>query len=51
MMIDEGEVNTPTAQGPGYVFNREGFMSKTPSRDTIVANSFVAIWALSLKDL
>jgi len=50
-MVDEGEVKTPALQGKGFVFNREGFISKTPSRDTIVANNFVALWTISLRDL
>lgn len=51
MMIDEGEVKTPAVQKKGYVFNREGFTNKAPSRDTITATEFVSIWAISMRDL
>lgn len=52
MMVDEGEVKASAAvQKKGFVFNREGFESKSPSRDTIVATEFVSIWAISLHDL
>ena len=51
MMVDEGEVKTPAAQKKGFVFNREGFSSKSPSRETIVATEFVSIWAISMRDL
>ena len=53
MMVDEGEVKTPAPapQKKGFVFNKEGFSSKSPSRETIVATEFVSIWAISLRDL
>ena len=51
MMVDEGEVKTPALQKKGFVFNREGFSSKSPSRETIVATEFVSIWAISMRDL
>lgn len=51
MMVDEGEVKTPASQKKGFVFNKEGFLNKSPSRDTIVATEFVSIWAISLHDL
>jgi CRP-like cAMP-binding protein len=51
MMVDEGEVKAPTTQKKGFVFNKEGFANKTPSRETIVATEFVSIWAISLRDL
>lgn len=51
MMVDEGEVKTPSPQKKGYVFNKEGFASKSPSRETVVASEFVSVWAISLRDL
>jgi hypothetical protein len=51
MMVDEGEVKAPALQQKGYVFNKEGFISKSPSRETIVATEFVSVWAISLHDL
>lgn len=51
MMVDEGEVKTPAVQKKGFVFNKDGFLSRSPSRDTIVASEFVAVWAISMQDL
>jgi len=51
MMVGDEEVLTPSLEGKGFVFNHEGFIFKTPSHYTIVANSFVALWTISLKDL
>jgi CRP-like cAMP-binding protein len=51
MMVDEGEVKAPAPQKKGFVFNREGFANKSPSRETIVTTEFVSIWAISLRDL
>lgn len=51
MMVEEGEVKTSATQKKGFVFNREGFSSKSPSRETVVATEFVSIWAISMRDL
>lgn len=51
MMVDEGEVKTPSPQKKGFVFNKEGFANKSPSRETIIATEFVSIWAISIRDL
>jgi CRP-like cAMP-binding protein len=50
-MVDEGMVSTPNLQPRGFTFNRDGFVSKAPSRETIVAHGFVAVWAISRKDI
>lgn len=51
MMIDEGEVKVPSLQGKGYVFNKEGFSARIPARESVITTSFVAVWAISVKDL
>lgn len=51
MMIDEGEVKTSITHGVGFVFNKDGFANRTPSRETVQTLGFVSVWAISMKDL
>lgn len=51
MMVDEGEVKAPDTQKAGFVFNKEGFVSRTASPVTVTTSSFVTVWAISMKDL
>jgi len=50
-MIAEGEVSTTEKKTKNYVFNHEGFFSKSPAKSTVVTNTFVVVWAISLADL
>ena len=51
MMVEEGEVSTPTKMKAGFVFNQQGFLNRSRSSITVTASSFVSIWAISLRDL
>lgn len=51
MMVDEGEVKTSITHGVGFVFNKDGFTNRSPSRETVQTLGFVSVWAISMKDL